>query len=327
MLTHRHHWHRKATVRTAFALLLALTCRYAASRPLIIAHRAGLADTLENSMLAIETSLKNGAEIIWLSIQLSKDGEPVVYRPDDLADFTTGTGLVSQHTAEQLRKLTYKGADKEISKSPKENGKGFQLIHGGKSEPSGIPSLAQVLQRFPDTKFYLDMKSPDADPLQFGAAIDRTLRAHGSYQRTAVYSTNMAYSEPLKGFERIQRIAARDTTREILLVNLLKHDCIAAARERGLHGFELERDISIIEKFKLGTGTTKTVMRIDSQAAKCILSVPENRLILFGVNSLDSYQKAVDYGAFAVMVDSPALFKGKIQQANLHPCPTAAESR
>ncbi|WP_253306466.1 glycerophosphodiester phosphodiesterase family protein [unidentified bacterial endosymbiont] len=83
-------------------------CFAIAIKPLIIAHRAGLADALENSLSAIDSALKCGSDIIWVSIQLSKDGQPVVYRPDNLNEFTTGEGLVSHKTASQLASLRYK---------------------------------------------------------------------------------------------------------------------------------------------------------------------------------------------------------------------------
>ncbi len=51
--------------------------------PLLVAHRAGTADYPENTLLAIRKALDNGADALWLSVQLSADGHPVLYRPAD----------------------------------------------------------------------------------------------------------------------------------------------------------------------------------------------------------------------------------------------------
>ncbi|HGM4778223.1 TPA: glycerophosphodiester phosphodiesterase, partial [Serratia marcescens] len=40
--------------------------------PAIVAHRGGTADAPENTRIAIETALKNGADAIWITLQESK---------------------------------------------------------------------------------------------------------------------------------------------------------------------------------------------------------------------------------------------------------------
>lgn len=52
--------------------------------PKIIAHRGGTADAPENTEIAIKTALSNQADAIWITVQLSKDNVPVLYRPSDL---------------------------------------------------------------------------------------------------------------------------------------------------------------------------------------------------------------------------------------------------
>ncbi len=66
--------------------------------PLIVAHRAGTADFPENTRYAIEKSLSNQADIVWITIQFSKDGIAVLYRPKDLSELTDGSGPVSDYT-------------------------------------------------------------------------------------------------------------------------------------------------------------------------------------------------------------------------------------
>ncbi|HEI8822635.1 TPA: glycerophosphodiester phosphodiesterase, partial [Serratia marcescens] len=64
--------------------LSALAASAAGHAPAIVAHRGGTADAPENTRIAIETALKNGADAIWITLQESKDGVIVLYRPSDL---------------------------------------------------------------------------------------------------------------------------------------------------------------------------------------------------------------------------------------------------
>jgi len=88
-----------------FASALSLISLAASAAPAIIAHRGGTADAPENTRVAIETALKNGADAIWITLQESKDGVIVLYRPSDLKALTNQQGLVSAYTAEQLAKV------------------------------------------------------------------------------------------------------------------------------------------------------------------------------------------------------------------------------
>ncbi|EEQ06626.1 Glycerophosphoryl diester phosphodiesterase family protein [Yersinia bercovieri ATCC 43970] len=73
--------------------------------PQIIAHRGGTADAPENTLPAIKKALDNGADAIWITLQLSKDNIPVLYRPSDLKELTNKSGKVSAYTAQQLAQV------------------------------------------------------------------------------------------------------------------------------------------------------------------------------------------------------------------------------
>ena len=84
----------------AASLLLGSAPAWAA--PQIIAHRGGTGDAPENTLPAIGLALKNGADAVWVTVQLSKDGMPVLYRPSDLSALTPRKGPVSAYTAAEL---------------------------------------------------------------------------------------------------------------------------------------------------------------------------------------------------------------------------------
>lgn len=121
--------------------------------------RKGTADAPENTLPAIDKALSNGVDAIWITLQLSKDNIPVLYRPSDLKELTDKSGAVSGYTAQQLAKV-----DASAAYNKKHN------IQPNAGSHTGIPTLDEVLKKYPDTTFYLDIKSPDANPLTFAKA-------------------------------------------------------------------------------------------------------------------------------------------------------------
>lgn len=104
----------KTAMLGAVALVIALggTCGVADALPLgqtddpmIVAHRAGTRDFPENTVLAITNAVAAGVDGMWLTVQVSSDGVPVLYRPSDLATLTDGAGPVNSKTVQQLQQL------------------------------------------------------------------------------------------------------------------------------------------------------------------------------------------------------------------------------
>ncbi len=123
--------------------------------PLVIAHRGGAGDAPENTLLAIGSALANHADAIWLTVQLSRDGVPVLYRPADLAALTDASGPVASKTAAELARVNAAARFKPQTFA-------------------GIPTLAEALAVIPAaTPVILDMKALPAAPQ--AAAVARVL--------------------------------------------------------------------------------------------------------------------------------------------------------
>lgn len=89
-------------ILTALCLLATAGARAA---PQLIAHRGGTGDAPENTLPAIKLALENNAEAIWVTVQLSRDGVPMLYRSSDLSALTNSEGKVSSLTAAELAKV------------------------------------------------------------------------------------------------------------------------------------------------------------------------------------------------------------------------------
>jgi len=72
----------------------------------IIGHRGGAAGYPENTLIAFKKAVELGADGVEFDVQLTKDGEVVVIH-DELIDRTmTGSGLVGDHTLQELKEMS-----------------------------------------------------------------------------------------------------------------------------------------------------------------------------------------------------------------------------
>ncbi len=268
----------------------------ASASPAIVAHRGGTADAPENTLPAIKLALEDKADIVWITVQLSRDGVPVLYRPADLKALTNLQGKVSQYTAEELAKA-------DASVKWKDKGLPENLFN------SPIPTLKSVLSAWPNTRFFIDIKSPDADPATMGNALLNVLKETNSLNHVRVYSTEDRYMEALP--VEIPRFVTRSETRTRLATISLSHECLPPSQKMGdyWYGLELNRKVEVVEKFTLGEGVSPATLTWDKEAVDCFRSQGNAHLIFIGVNSVEDYQKAKTLGAEGVLVDSPAKAK------------------
>ena len=257
--------------------LLATAGAWAA--PQLIAHRGGTGDAPENTLPAIKLALENNAEAIWVTVQLSRDGVPVLYRSSDLSTLTNSEGKVSSLTAAELAKVDagWKWGDDS---------------HPWRGKQATIPTLQSVLQQWPHTFFYIDIKSPDADPTVMGQRLLEVLKTTDSLDRVRVYSTEDRYIAALP--PAIPRFVTRSETRTRLANISLSHQCQPASQRDGeqWYGLELKRKVEVVEKFTLGEGISPATLTWDKEAMDCFRSQDKAHIIFFGINSAEDYRTA-----------------------------------
>jgi glycerophosphoryl diester phosphodiesterase len=79
--------------------------RSSTSLPLIIGHRGASAAAPENTLAAFGLALEQGADGVELDVQLSADGQLVVFHDEDVARMTSGQGKVGDLTLADLQQL------------------------------------------------------------------------------------------------------------------------------------------------------------------------------------------------------------------------------
>ncbi|WP_118184828.1 glycerophosphodiester phosphodiesterase family protein [Paraburkholderia phosphatilytica] len=264
--------------------------------PALIAHRGGTGDFPENTLVAIEGSLANHADAIWLTVQLSRDGIPVLYRPADLSALTDGSGPVAAQNAAQLARLNAGWQFRSTS------GDGSYPY---RARPVGIPTLEEALLQIPtNVPVVLDMKALPAEPQ--ANAVAQVLDRLDAWDRVSIYSTEAAYQTAFDRYPRARLFESRDATRQRLFGVALTGRCDApAAGTRA--GFELGRRVDVVERFTLGEGrSTFDAHTWTPASVACFRRAANVTLIAFAVNDEKTYREAACLGLDAVLVDSPA---------------------
>jgi glycerophosphoryl diester phosphodiesterase len=118
-------------------------------RPLVFAHRGGMALGPENTIQAFDAGMNAGADGLELDVHLSADGVVVVHHDKTLERTTKGSGPVAARTAAELAALN-------------------------------VPTLGDVLRRYPGTRVIIEMKE---DSATLGEAVASDVRAAGAVNR------------------------------------------------------------------------------------------------------------------------------------------------
>ena len=142
-------------------------------KPMVIAHRGGSALRPGNTLLAFEHALDLGADVLEMDIRLSQDGVPVVIHDPTVERTTDGQGRVNALSLSQLRSLDA-GYHWPFDGAPPYRGKGLR-----------IPTLADVLTRFPGQRLNLELKTAGE---AIAEGVCAALAGNGAQERVLVAS-------------------------------------------------------------------------------------------------------------------------------------------
>jgi glycerophosphoryl diester phosphodiesterase len=270
-----------------------------ASLPRIVAHRGGTGDAPENTLEAIRLSIAHHADAMWLTVQLSKDGVPVLYRPADLSALTDATGPVAGLTAAELARVN---AGWSFKVRNAQGGDEYPY----RRQPVGIPTLREALRAIPaNMPVILDMKALPAAPQ--AQAVANMLTEENAWSRVSIYSTESEYQQSFAAFPPAVLFESRDATRTRLLRVLLNEGCIDAPAEGARTAYELHRPQTVTEKFTLGEGRSQINATLWTRSTiACFRQHPQVRILAIAVNNVDDYRAAACLGIDAVLADSPA---------------------
>lgn len=107
---------------------------------------------LENTILSMEAAFRAGADMVEFDVQHTKDGQLAAFHDSALEYRTDGSGPVSERTMAELKTLDVgHGYTADDGKTYPFRGRGIGMM----------PSLTEVLDRFPDDSFLIHLKNND----------------------------------------------------------------------------------------------------------------------------------------------------------------------
>lgn len=137
----------------------------------VIAHRGASGPYPENTLLAFAKGLEQGADAIELDVRVTADGVPIVLHDATLERTTNGAGPAARVSLAEVRRLD-----------------------AGRGER--VPTLADVLARFPSTPLVVEIK--EARAARPALAV---LRQHGAEQHVVVGAFRRTALRPFFGTE------------------------------------------------------------------------------------------------------------------------------
>jgi glycerophosphoryl diester phosphodiesterase len=176
----------------------------ARARPLVYAHRGGAALRPENTLAAFDHGMALGADGLELDVHLSRDGVVVVHHDATLERTTDGRGAVADYTAGELARVD---AGYWFTPAPAPDG----AAHPFRGRGLGVPTLADVLARYPSARLIVELKANEPDLAR--RTVD-AIRTAGAVERVALGSFYWRVLHAARSYEpAIATGASREETR------------------------------------------------------------------------------------------------------------------
>jgi glycerophosphoryl diester phosphodiesterase len=175
---------------------------FAASRPMVFAHRGGSALAPENTIQAFDNGLRLGADGLELDVRLSRDGVVVVHHDRTLDRTTELRGPVARHTGNELGR-------------------------------AGVPALADVLMRYRDARVIVELK---LNRVELAAAAVDVATQTGALERVCFGSFGYRV---LKAVRKLAPAAATSASREEVRWALYRSWCRWPVSHVGYAGYQV----------------------------------------------------------------------------------------
>ena len=248
-------------------------------RPLVYAHRGGAALRPENTIEAFDNGLALGADGLEIDVHLSRDGVVVVHHDSGLERTTDSRGPVNAFTAAELARVDAGYWFQAPSNGPEEfpfRGRGVR-----------IPTLREVLARYPEARFIIELKMNDAELAH--RTVDE-IRAAGAMDRVALGAFGGRVLRAVRNYEpRIPTGAGTEETRWALYRSWIRWPL----------GRPRYREFQVPERFGATTIVTPGFVTYAHRAG-----IPVK---VWTVDNPADMRRLLDWGADALITDRPDL--------------------
>ncbi|AVI64078.1 glycerophosphodiester phosphodiesterase [Halomonas sp. GFAJ-1] len=262
----------------------------------VIAHRGASGHAPESTMAAYELAHEWGVDYLELDVQITADGELVVFHDDAIGRTSTGEGAINDHTLEELQALDtgtwFNDANPENADAAFE---GAQIV-----------TLDELFERFGhDERYYIETKSPQLNP-GLEEALVESLEAHDMIETGRVL---------VQSFEQDSLLKIRELNENVPLIQLVwyhtnEEDDSQLQEWTGVTPGPAEitdEDFQAIAEYAVGIGTNVTYDGNDVIDADFIRQAQANGLPvhIYTINETDEMQRLLDWGVNGLFTDYP----------------------
>ena len=217
----------------------------------LIGHRGASGECPENTILSFDRALEQGADALEFDIRVTADGVPVVLHDSTVDRTTNGSGTVRSHALGQLQELDAGSGER-------------------------VPTLDEILERYPDLPSIMEIKEPEAaEP-----ALQTVIR-HGAMDRMLVGSFVHAALRPFAAAGTYRSASRRETAAS----------WVASRLGRSVPGFRFDA-FTVPERHRSLTVVDRTFVRVAHRAGQAVhvwtVDDPDEaeRLRTIGVNGI-----------------------------------------
>ena len=239
-------------------------------RVLVFAHRGGAALAPENTIAAFDNGIKLGADGIELDVRASRDGTVVVHHDATLDRTANRPDPVGSLDARDLARI-----DAGYRFSARDS-------HPFRGQGIGVPTLAEVLRRYPDRRVIVEMKLNSAE---FAAAVVAVVRSAGAVDRVCLGSFGR---RSLRAARQLEPALATSAAREEVRWALYRSWCRWPVKQPPYAGYQIPERAEATRvvspafvRHSHAAGLGVQVWTVDTEA-------DARRLIGWGVNGLIS---------------------------------------
>ena len=227
----------------------------------IFAHRGGCLESSENTINAFQYAIELGSHYIETDVQLSKDGKVYIFHDDSL--------------------LRIAGIDQKFSDL---NSAEIDTIKIFKNE--SIPTLAEVLETFPDSKFNIDLKT---DAVAIPAL--EILKKHNAEGRICIASFSDKRIELAKSY--LPGVCTSMGPNQILRIRLATWKLISP---------KISSDCVQIPIYKYG-------IKLATKKLVAFCHAHNLKVHVWTINDADTMNKLIEIGVDGIITDKPRLLK------------------
>ncbi len=251
-------------------------------RPLIIAHRGGMDYAPENTVPAFDKAIDMGADVLELDLGITADGVLVPCHDLKIDVVSDGKGYLATYTYEELQQFNF----------------GYYYYENGdypyRDAPVRLPRLEELLSRYPDTLFMVEIKDTGELGRRSADALVQAINgadAHSRVVTCAFDDETLGYFRK-KGGKEFYTSTAYNQTKKLVVANILHCDIFICSHDACMavpvkqEGFRLD--------------TPRLVDRTHQR----------NMAIQYWtINRKDEMRRLIELGADGIITDDPAMMK------------------